>query len=98
MVAACINLTVLEKDVCPIWLFQMGEAVVIDSMRTIEAYEEFAKEQGAMITNVMDTHYMPIIFLVVVKLAEKVKGKRNCLPLKDAEEVCLSYESLVKEE
>ena len=28
---------------------------VIDAVRTVEAYEEFAKEHGVTITNVMDT-------------------------------------------
>ena len=32
-----------------------GEAAVIDAVRTAEAYEEFAKEHGVTITNVMDT-------------------------------------------
>lgn len=33
-----------------------GEAAVIDAVRTIESYEEFAEEHGVTITNVMDTH------------------------------------------
>ena len=32
-----------------------GEAAVIDAIRTVEAYEQFAKENDVTITNVMDT-------------------------------------------
>ena len=40
-----------------------GEAAVIDAVRTVEAYEEFAKEHGVTITNVMEWLHMQTIFL-----------------------------------
>ncbi|CAI8887107.1 MULTISPECIES: MBL fold metallo-hydrolase [Bacillus] len=85
----------LGKGCLSYMVISNGEAVVIDSMRTIEAYEEFAKEQGAMITNVMDTHLHADHISGGRKLAEKVKGT-YWLPPKDAEEVVFSYESLVE--
>ncbi|HGE5782283.1 MULTISPECIES: MBL fold metallo-hydrolase [Bacillus] len=85
----------LGKGCLSYMVISNGEAVVIDSMRTIEAYEEFAKEQGAMITNVMDTHLHADHISGGRKLAEKVKGT-YWLPPKDAEEVVFSYEPLVE--
>ncbi|MDM5187222.1 MBL fold metallo-hydrolase [Bacillus sp. DX4.1] len=72
-----------------------GEAAVIDSVRTIQAYEEFAKEQGAVITHVMDTHLHADHISGGRKLAEQVNGT-YWLPPKDAEEVVFSYEPLVE--
>ncbi|WP_243526048.1 MBL fold metallo-hydrolase [Bacillus pseudomycoides] len=72
-----------------------GEAAVIDSVRTIEVYEQFAKEQGAVITNVMDTHLHADHISGGRKLAEKSNGT-YWLPPKDAEEVVFSYEPLVE--
>ncbi|MCU4770681.1 MBL fold metallo-hydrolase [Bacillus toyonensis] len=72
-----------------------GEAAVIDAVRTIEAYEEFAKEHGVTITNVMDTHLHADHISGGRKLAEKVGGT-YWLPPKDAEEVVFSYEPLVE--
>lgn len=72
-----------------------GEAAVIDAVRTIEAYEEFAKEHGVTITNVMDTHLHADHISGGRKLAEKVGGK-YWLPPKDAEEVVFSYKPLVE--
>ncbi|MGG2093616.1 MBL fold metallo-hydrolase [Bacillus sp. S13(2024)] len=72
-----------------------GEAAVIDSVRTIEAYENFAKEQGVVITNVLDTHLHADHISGGRKLAEKVNGT-YWLPPKDAEEVVFSYEPLVE--
>lgn len=72
-----------------------GEAAVIDSVRTIEVYEQFAKEQGAVITNVMDTHLHADHISGGRKLAEKLNGT-YWLPPKDAEEVVFSYEPLVE--
>ena len=48
-----------------------GEAAVIDAVRTVEAYEEFAKEHGVTITNVMDTHLHADHISGGRKLAEK---------------------------
>ncbi|WP_440604544.1 MBL fold metallo-hydrolase [Bacillus sp. GB_SG_008] len=72
-----------------------GEAAVIDSVRTIEAYESFAKEQGVVITNVLDTHLHADHISGGRKLAEKVNAT-YWLPPKDAEEVVFSYEPLVE--
>lgn len=72
-----------------------GEAAVIDSVRTIEAYERFAKEQGVVITNVLDTHLHADHISGGRKLAEKVNGT-YWLPPKDAEEVVFSYEPLIE--
>jgi glyoxylase-like metal-dependent hydrolase (beta-lactamase superfamily II) len=72
-----------------------GEAAVIDSVRTIEAYESFAKEQGVVITNVMDTHLHADHISGGRKLAEKVNGT-YWLPPKDAEEVVFSYKPLIE--
>ncbi|EEM18415.1 MULTISPECIES: MBL fold metallo-hydrolase [Bacillus] len=85
----------LGKGCLSYMVISNGEAVVIDSIRTIEAYEEFAKEQGAMITNVMDTHLHADHISGGRKLAQKVKGT-YWLPPKDAEEVVFSYEPLVE--
>ncbi|KAB2439826.1 MBL fold metallo-hydrolase [Bacillus luti] len=72
-----------------------GEAAVIDSIRTTEAYEEFAKEKGVVITNVLDTHLHADHISGGRNLAEKVNGT-YWLPPKDAEEVVFSYEPLVE--
>ncbi|MCU5112321.1 MBL fold metallo-hydrolase [Bacillus wiedmannii] len=72
-----------------------GEAAVIDAVRTIEAYEEFAKEYGVTITNVMDTHLHADHISGGRKLAERVGGT-YWLPPKDAEEVVFSYKPLVE--
>lgn len=85
----------LGKGCLSYMVISNGEAVVIDSIRTIEAYEEFAKEQGAMITNVMDTHLHADHISGGRKLAQKVKGT-YWLPPKDAREVVFSYEPLVE--
>lgn len=52
-----------------------GEAAVIDAIRTVEAYEQFAKENGVTITNVMDTHLHADHISGGRKLAEKVGGR-----------------------
>lgn len=72
-----------------------GEAAVIDAVRTIESYEEFAKEHGVTIKNVMDTHLHADHISGGRKLAEKVGGT-YWLPPKDAEEVVFLYEPLVE--
>ncbi|PFB81130.1 hypothetical protein CN273_20640 [Bacillus thuringiensis] len=81
----CLSYMVVSND----------EAAVIDAVRTVEAYEEFAKEHGVTITNVMDTHLHADHISGGRKLAEKVGGT-YWLPPKDAEEVVFSYEPLVE--
>ncbi|CAM4193335.1 hypothetical protein BAMA_24030 [Bacillus manliponensis] len=71
-----------------------GEAAVIDAVRTTEVYEQFAKEQGVTITNVLDTHLHADHISGGRKLAEKTNGT-YWLPPKDAEEVVFTYEPLV---
>ncbi len=85
----------LGKGCLSYMVISNGEAAVIDAARTIETYEEFAKEQEAVITNVMDTHLHADHISGGRKLAEKVNGT-YWLPPKDAEEVVFSYESLVE--
>ena len=83
MAEVCISLTVLEKGCLSYMVISNGEAAVIDAVRTVEAYEEFAKEHGVTITNVMDTHLHADHISGGRKLAEKVGGT-YWLP-KDAE-------------
>ncbi|MGE7883869.1 MBL fold metallo-hydrolase [Bacillus sp. NPDC094077] len=85
----------LGKGCLSYMVISKGEAAVIDAVRTVETYEEFAKEQGAVITNVMDTHLHADHISGGRKLAEKVNGM-YWLPPKDAEEVVFSYEPLVE--
>ncbi len=85
----------LGKGCLSYMVISKGQAAVIDAVRTVEAYEEFAKEQGAVITNVMDTHLHADHISGGRKLAEKVNGT-YWLPPKDAEEVVFSYEPLVE--
>ncbi|PFL21331.1 hypothetical protein COJ07_11665 [Bacillus cereus] len=85
----------LGKGCLSYMVISKGEAAVIDAVRTIEVYEDFAKEHGATITNVMDTHLHADHISGGRKLAEKVGGT-YWLPPKDAEEVVFSYEPLVE--
>ncbi|MBO1582215.1 MBL fold metallo-hydrolase [Bacillus sp. XF8] len=85
----------LGKGCLSYMIISNGEAAVIDSVRTIEIYEEFAKEKGGVITNIMDTHLHADHISGGRKLAQKVKGT-YWLPPKDAEEVVFSYEPLVE--
>ncbi|MFE6136159.1 MBL fold metallo-hydrolase [Bacillus sp. NPDC057893] len=85
----------LGKGCLSYMVVSKGEAAVIDAVRTVEAYEEFAKEHGVTITNVMDTHLHADHISGGRKLAEKVGGT-YWLPPKDAEEVVFSYERLVE--
>lgn len=72
-----------------------GEVVVIDVVRIVEVYEEFVKEYGVMIKNVMDIYlYVDYIF-GGCKLVEKVGGMYWLL-LKDVEEVVFLYELFVE--
>lgn len=85
----------LGKGCLSYMIVSNGEAAVIDAVRTVEAYEDFAEEQGVTITNVMDTHLHADHISGGRKLAEKVGGT-YWLPPKDAEEVVFSYEPLVE--
>ncbi|MFD1356294.1 MBL fold metallo-hydrolase [Fictibacillus halophilus] len=70
-----------------------GEASIIDSARTIEAYEDFAKENSLEIKHMIDTHLHADHISGGRRLAEKT-GATYWLPPKDAEEVTFSYEAL----
>ncbi|MGM0854141.1 MAG: MBL fold metallo-hydrolase [Bacillota bacterium] len=70
-----------------------GEAAIVDATRMTNIFIDFAKEKGAMITNVFDTHLH----------ADHISGGRNIaeatnatywLPPKDAEEVTFEYAAL----
>lgn len=70
-----------------------GEAAIIDSARTIEAYEDFAKENNLEIKHMIDTHLHADHISGGRHLAEKINAT-YWLPPKDAEEVTFSYEAL----
>lgn len=70
-----------------------GEAAIIDSARTIEAYEVFAKENNLEIKHMIDTHLHADHISGGRRLAEKTNAT-YWLPPKDAEEVTYSYEAL----
>ncbi|MBU9714198.1 MBL fold metallo-hydrolase [Bacillus tamaricis] len=69
------------------------EAAVIDSIRTVEVYLDFAEKKGVKITQVMDTHLHADHISGGRRIAEKT-GATYWLPPKDAEEVQFSYEPL----
>lgn len=85
----------LGKGCLSYMIVSNGEAAVIDAVRTVEAYEDFAEEHGVTITNVMDTHLHADHISGGRRLAEKVDGT-YWLPPKDAEEVVFSYKPLVE--
>lgn len=70
-----------------------GEAVVIDSTRMTDIYLNFAKEIGAKITHVFDTHLHADHISGGRAIAEAT-GAVYWLPPKDAAEVTFSYEPL----
>jgi glyoxylase-like metal-dependent hydrolase (beta-lactamase superfamily II) len=70
-----------------------GEAAIIDSARTVEAYEDFAKENNIEIKHMIDTHLHADHISGGRRLAEKTNAT-YWLPPKDAEEVTFSYEAL----
>lgn len=70
-----------------------GEAAIIDSARTVEAYEDFAKENNIEIKHMIDTHLHADHISGGRRLAVNT-GATYWLPPKDAEEVTFSYEAL----
>ncbi|OLO28503.1 hypothetical protein BTR23_17335 [Alkalihalophilus pseudofirmus] len=70
-----------------------GEAVIVDTARMIEPYEEFVKEHNLKLTHLLDTHLHADHISGGRILAEKV-GATYHLPPKDAEEVTFSYSKL----
>ncbi|MFE8700195.1 MBL fold metallo-hydrolase [Cytobacillus sp. FJAT-54145] len=70
-----------------------GEAAIIDSTRMTDVYLNFAKEIGAKITHVFDTHLHADHISGGRKIAEAT-GAAYWLPPKDAEEVTFEYSAL----
>lgn len=73
-----------------------GEALVIDSNRMIQPYLDFAKEKGARIVQVADTH-LHADHISGGRSISKETGATYWLPPKDASEVTFDYESLEEE-
>lgn len=70
-----------------------GEAAIIDATRMTDVYVNFAKEIGATITHVFDTHLHADHISGGRTLAETTNAT-YWLPPKDAEEVMFTYEPL----
>jgi len=70
-----------------------GEAAIIDATRMTEVYIDFAKEIGATITHIFDTHLHADHISGGRKIAEQT-GASYWLPPKDAGEVVFDYERL----
>jgi glyoxylase-like metal-dependent hydrolase (beta-lactamase superfamily II)/rhodanese-related sulfurtransferase len=70
-----------------------GEAAVIDAVRMTEVFEDFAKENQAVIKHTLDTHLHADHISGGRQLAEKTGGS-YWLPPKDATEVVFHYEKL----
>ncbi|RID88912.1 MBL fold metallo-hydrolase [Mesobacillus zeae] len=79
----CLSYMVLSK----------GEAAIVDATRMADVYMEFAKEKGAVIKHVFDTHLHADHISGGRKIAEAASGS-YWLPPKDAEEVTFPYEKL----
>ncbi|WJV28505.1 MBL fold metallo-hydrolase [Rossellomorea sp. AcN35-11] len=83
----------LGKGCLSYMVVSKGEAAIVDATRMTDIFIDFAKEKGATITNVFDTHLH----------ADHISGGRNIaeatnatywLPPKDAEEVTFEYAAL----
>jgi glyoxylase-like metal-dependent hydrolase (beta-lactamase superfamily II) len=70
-----------------------GEAAIVDTMRMLESYEQFAKEHHLKIKYTLDTHLHADHISGGRILADNV-GATYWLPPKDAEEVTFSYKAL----
>ncbi|RPK06472.1 hypothetical protein BSBH6_00095 [Bacillus subtilis] len=70
-----------------------GEAAIIDATRMVDFFIDFAKEKGATITHVFDTHLHADHISGGRVIAEKTKAT-YWLPPKDAEEVVFDYQPL----
>ncbi len=70
-----------------------GEAAMIDATRMADIFIDFAKEKGAAITHVFDTHLHADHISGGRAIAEKTKAI-YWLPPKDAEEVVFDYQPL----
>jgi glyoxylase-like metal-dependent hydrolase (beta-lactamase superfamily II) len=72
-----------------------GEAVIIDSARSIDVYEAFVAEKGITIKHVLDTHLHADHISGGRALQEKT-GATYWLPLQDANEATFEYEPLTE--
>lgn len=79
----CLSYAVVSGD----------EMAIIDPVRMTDVFLDFAKEKGARITNVLDTHLHADHISGGRKIAEAT-GARYWLPPKDATELVFSYEPL----
>ncbi len=70
-----------------------GEAAVIDTLRMTEVFENFAKENNAVIKHTVDTHLHADHISGGRRLAE-LTGASYWLPPKDADEVVFDYHKL----
>ncbi|CAM3819005.1 hypothetical protein BS11774_19460 [Bacillus subtilis] len=70
-----------------------GEAAIFDATRMVDFFMDFAKEKGATITHVFDTHLHADHISGGRVIAEKTKAT-YWLPPKDAEEVVFDYQPL----
>src|SRR5699024_2031777 len=70
-----------------------GEGAVIEAVRFADVFVDFAKEQGVIMTNVLDTHLHADHISGGREIAEKT-GATYWLPPKDATEVVFEYEPL----
>ncbi|MFC5653778.1 MBL fold metallo-hydrolase [Paenibacillus solisilvae] len=70
-----------------------GEAVMVDTLRMTDVFENFANEQGVKITHTIDTHLHADHISGGRKLADQV-GATYWIPAKDATEVTFDYAKL----
>lgn len=71
-----------------------GEAAVVDANRMVDAYTQFAKDNGLSIRHIIDTHVHADHISGGRRLAKQT-GALYWLPPKDAEEVTFDYRPLV---
>ena len=83
----------LGKGCLSYMIISNGEAVIVDTLRMTDVYEDFAKEQHVKIKHTLDTHLHADHISGGRLLAEKV-GATYWLPPKDATEVVFNYAML----
>lgn len=70
-----------------------GEAVIVDTLRMTQVYEDFARKNDVAIKHTIDTHLHADHISGGKKLADQL-GATYWIPAKDATEVTFSYEKL----
>ncbi|WP_236343362.1 MBL fold metallo-hydrolase [Paenibacillus plantiphilus] len=83
----------LGKGCLSYMIISDGEAAVVDAIRLTDAYEQLARENGAVIKHAIDTHLHADHISGGRKLAE-ASGASYWLPPKDAEETVFPYSRL----